>query len=169
MKRCTSRMLTASSIVCRRQRLSHGCWQTRPGGCRQRIVEDHRFERVLETALLVELQEARNVHVQRATVLARRERQLVAHSCLAASRNNVIFELLAEVPHRGEHGVGRGLSQTAERAVANVAAQFVQQSPDAASRAEPLVMRFRMRSALLSPTRQGTHLPQDSELVNSTK
>ena len=97
----------------------------RRGG--QRIVEDHGHERIFQPVLLIELQEARNVHVQRATVFAGRERQFLAHAGRAAPRENVIFKLVAEVPHGGEHRIGRRLSQAAERAVANVAAQFVQE------------------------------------------
>ena len=39
---------------------------------------------------------------------------------------NMVFKLLAEVPHGGEHRIGRRLSKAAERAVANVTAQLVQ-------------------------------------------
>ena len=126
MKRCTSRMLTgfvdglpAAALVARM--LAHA-----PGGAGQRIVQDHGLEGVLQPALLVELQEARNVHVQRTTVLAGRQRQFLADARLAALRDDVVFELLAEVPHGGEHRVGRGLAQAAQRAVADVAAQLVQ-------------------------------------------
>ena len=52
MKRCTSRMFTTSSKDWRRQRLSQGCWQTRPVEAGKRIVENHGFEGVFETALL---------------------------------------------------------------------------------------------------------------------
>ena len=76
MKRCTSRMLTASSTVWRRQRLSQGCWQTRPveqGSGLSRMTDSNASSR---RSFFVELQEARDVHVQRATVLAGRQRQL---------------------------------------------------------------------------------------------
>ena len=62
---------------------------------------------------LIQLQEARNVHVQRATVLARRERQLRAHACLAAPGHDMILELVAEVAHGREHRIRRGLAQPA--------------------------------------------------------
>ncbi len=42
-----------------------------PGGRGQGIVEHYRLERVVQPAFLKELQEARNVHVQRTAVLAR--------------------------------------------------------------------------------------------------
>ena len=85
MKRCTSRMLTAWSSVRRRQRLSQGCWQTRPVEAGQRVVHHHRFEGVFQPPFLVELEEARDVHVQRAAVLAGRERQVVADAGAAAA------------------------------------------------------------------------------------
>ena len=96
------------------------------GGAGQRVVHDHGFEGLLQAALLIELEEARDVHVQRATVLARRERQVVAHAGAAAIGADVVFELVAEVPHGGEHRVGRGLAQAAQRGVADHAAQLVQ-------------------------------------------
>ncbi len=126
MKRCTSRMFTASSIVWRRQRLSQGCWHTRPvehGSGLSRMTDSNASSSRL---FLVELQEARNVHVQRTTVFARRQRQFRAHARLAALRHDVVFELLAEVPHGGQHRIRRRLSQPAQRAVADVAAQLVQ-------------------------------------------
>ena len=52
MKRWTSRMFTASSKVWRRQRLSQGCWQTRPVEAGQRIVENDGLECVFEAAFL---------------------------------------------------------------------------------------------------------------------
>ena len=139
------------------------------GGGRQRVVEDHREEGVLEPALLVELQEARDVHVQRAGVLAGRERQVLAHAGAAALGPDVVLELVAEVPQGGEHRVRRALAEAAQRRVADHAAQLVERLEVLAAVAVPCVKRFRMRSALSRPTRQGTHLPQLSECVNSMK
>ena len=65
--------------------------------------------------------------------------------------------------------IGRRLAQAAQRGVADHAAQFVQACRDPLRVPCPRVNAFRMRSALSSPTRQGTHLPQDSEWVNSMK
>ena len=81
----------------------------------------------LRGGLPVELEEARNVHAQRATVFAGRERQFLADAGAAAMRNDVVFVLIAEVAHGGEHGIGRGLAEAAERALADVAAEFVEQ------------------------------------------
>ena len=92
----------------------------------QRVVHDDGLERFLQPAFLVELQEARDVHVQRAAVLAGRQRQFGADAGHAAMGDDVVFELLAEVPHGGQHRVGRRLAQAAQRAVADVAAQLVQ-------------------------------------------
>ena len=96
----------------------------RRGG--QGIVEDHRLEGVVETARAVEREEARNVHAQRTTVLAGRQRQLLADAGAAAMRDNVVFVLVAEVANGGEHGVGRGLAEGAERTVANHAAKLIE-------------------------------------------
>ena len=128
------------------------------------------LERVLEPALLVELQEARDVHVQRAAVLARRERQVLAHAGAAALGADVVLELVAEVAHAwSAAGLGARLPQAAERGVADHAAQFVEAVEILLGGARRAVKRFRMRSDLSSPTRHGMHLPQDSEWVNSMK
>ena len=89
---------------------------------RQRVVEDHRKERVLGPLLLVQLQEARDVHVQRAGVLARRESQVFAHAGAAALRQDVVFKLLPEMAQTGENGVGRALAEAAQRGVSDHAA-----------------------------------------------
>ena len=96
------------------------------GGGGQRVVHHHGFERLLDAAFLVELQEARDVHVQRATVLARRQRQVVAHAGAAAFGADVVLELVAEVAHGGQQRVGRGLSEAAERGVADHAPHLVE-------------------------------------------
>ena len=49
-----------------------------PGRAGQRIVQNHRLERILHPAFLIELEEARDVHVQRTAVLAGGESQLRA-------------------------------------------------------------------------------------------
>ena len=95
-------------------------------GGRQRVVQDDREEGVLQSVLLVELQEARDVHVQRAGVLARRERQVLAHAGPAALGQDVVLELVAVVPQAGEHRVGRALAQAAERHVTDHAAELVE-------------------------------------------
>ena len=96
------------------------------GGSRQRIVHDDRFERVRQTPFLVQLQEARNVHVQRTTVLARRQCQTLTNAGVAALLSNVVLEFVAKVAQRGKHGVRGGLAETAERRVADHPSQFVQ-------------------------------------------
>jgi hypothetical protein len=64
------------------------------------------FKCVLQSILFVELQEARDVHVQRTTVFARGQRQLLADAGLAAPRDNVVLELRAEVPQVVSTGLG---------------------------------------------------------------
>ena len=66
-------------------------------------------------------------------------------------------------------GLGADWPSAAKRALADHAAQLVEQVQLLRACRRPAVMAFRMRSALLRPTRQGTHLPQDSEWVNSMK
>ena len=75
------------------------------GGSRQRIVHDDRFEGVGQAAFLVELQEARDVHVQRTAVLARRQGQILAHAGVAALRPDMVLELVAEMAQRGQDRV----------------------------------------------------------------
>ena len=155
MKRCTSRMFTdfverlaAAAIVA-------GMLADAARGCGQRIVEDHGLESVFQPALLIKLEEARNVHAQRATVLAGREGQLLADAGAAAMRDDVVFVLLAEVAHGGEHGIGRRLAEPAERTLADHAAQLVEQVQVLARFRCPWVMAFRMRSALFEPHAAG--------------
>ena len=93
----------------------------------QGIVENHRLECIFQPALLIKLKKARNVHPQRATVLARRKREFLADACAATMGNDVVFVFLAEVAHGGEHGIGCRLAQRAERALANHPSQFIQQ------------------------------------------
>ena len=92
----------------------------------KRVVEDDGFECVFEAAFLEELKEARNVHAQRATVFAGREGKFLADAGAAAMGDDVVFVLLAEVANGGEHGIGRGLTEAAERALADHAAEFVE-------------------------------------------
>src|SRR5689334_6308423 len=96
------------------------------GGRGQRIVENDGEERLFQISFLVELQEARDVHVQRAAVFAGRQRQLLADASGAAAGEDVVLELAAEMAQRGQHRIGRRLAQAAQRAVTNVAAQFVE-------------------------------------------
>jgi len=114
------------------------------------------------------LQEARDVHVQRAGVLARRQRQVLADAGMTPLRPDVILEFVAEMAQRREDRVGGGLAEPAQRGVADHLAQFVQFGQVLLA-AFALVMRVSVRSALSRPTRQGVHLPQDSERVNSMK
>jgi hypothetical protein len=93
----------------------------------QGIIHNHRQKRLLQTALFVKLQVSRNVHVQRATVLAGRQRQFLAHSRWAAMRQNMVLKFIAEVSQRCQHRIRRRLPQPAQRALADVAAQLVQQ------------------------------------------
>jgi len=162
IRRCTSRMLTGSSIAARRQRCRTGAGRRarwRPAG----IVEDHRKEGFLRPPFFVQLQEARDVHVQRARVLARRECEVLAHARTAAPRQDVVFEFLPEVAQVGENGVRSELAETTQRSVADHPAQFVE-GLEILKSAEPSVMLLRMRSALSRPTRHGTHLPQLSSV-----
>ncbi len=96
-------------------------------GCGQRVVENHGLECVFEAAFLEELEEARNVHAQRATVFAGREGEFLADAGAAAMGDDVVFVLFAEVADGGEHGIGRGLAEAAERTLANHAAKLVEQ------------------------------------------
>ena len=121
------------------------------GGCGQRVVEHDGFERVFEAAFLEEFKEARNVHAQRATVFAGRQRKLLADSGAAAMGEDVVLVLFAEVADSGEHRIGRGLAEAAERTFADHAAKFVEQCQDAPSFRRPLVIALRMRSALFEP------------------
>ena len=95
-------------------------------GGRQRVVQDHRQERVLDALFLVQLEEPRDVHMQRAGVLARRERQVLAHAGAAALRQDVVFELVPEVAHAREDRVRRAGPQGAERGVTDHPAQLVE-------------------------------------------
>ena len=97
-----------------------------PRGGGKGIVHDDGFERILEAMLLVEFKEARNVHVQRAAVFARRKRQLFADAGGTAMRHDVILEFVAEMTQGGEDGIRRGLAKSTKRAFTNVAAEFVE-------------------------------------------
>src|SRR5579883_2646420 len=92
---------------------------------RQRIVHNYRKECVFSSTFSLKLQETRDIHVQRTTVFAWRDGQLFADTCCTTSAEDVIFKLVPEVAHRGQHRVGSGLAQTAQRAVANIACQFI--------------------------------------------
>ena len=96
------------------------------GRGRQRVVQHDAQEGVLEPVLLVQLQEARDVHVQRARVLARAEREVLAHAGAAALGQDVVLELVAEVAQAREHRVGRALAEAAQRHVADHAAELVE-------------------------------------------
>ena len=96
------------------------------GGRRQRVVHDDRLERVRQTVFLVQLQEARNVHVKRTTVLARCECQILANTGAATLRSDVVLEFMAKMAQRGKDGVRGGLAEPAERRVADHPSQFVQ-------------------------------------------
>ena len=111
--------LAAAAIVA-------GCWQTRPveaGKGLSRMTDSKASSR---RPSAVEREEAGNVHAQRATVLAGREREFLADAGAAAVGDNMVFVFVAEVADGGEHGIGRGLAERAERAVADHAAQLVE-------------------------------------------
>ena len=96
------------------------------GRGRQRIVHDHGQEGVVEPPLLVELEEARDVHVQRAAVLARRQDEVLADAGAAALGPDVVLELVVEMAQRGEERVRRGLPERAERRVADHPPELVE-------------------------------------------
>ena len=96
------------------------------GRSRQRVVEDDAEEGLLQPVLLVELQEARDVHVQRARVLAWAQGEVLADTGAATLGQHVVLELVPEVAQAGEHRVGRTLAQPAERHVAGHAAELVE-------------------------------------------
>src|ERR1035441_2657703 len=91
-------MFTDSSMACRRQRLSQGCWQTRP-------VEDGSG---------LSMTTERNASSRRCSWKSCRK------------RGSVVFEFVPEMAHSGEHGIGRALAQAAERSIADHAAHLVQ-------------------------------------------
>jgi len=77
-----------------------------PGGGGERVVEDDREEGVLEIALLVELEEPRDVHVDRARVLAGADGEVLADPRPAALDADVVLELVPEVPQVVSTGFG---------------------------------------------------------------
>ena len=95
-------------------------------GGRQGVIEDDGFKGFVQPPFLVKLEEAGNVHVQRATVLARGKRQVLADAGAAPVRAQMVFKLMAEMPHGGEHRIGRRLPQPAQGGIANHAPQLVQ-------------------------------------------
>src|ERR1035438_4756622 len=97
------------------------------GGGGQRIVHDDGLEGIFKPAFLVKLEEARNVHAQRATVFARRESEFLADTGAAAMAHDVVFILLTEVANGGEHRIGGGLPEAAERTLADHSAQFIEE------------------------------------------
>ena len=84
--------------------------------------------------------------MERAGVLARRERQVLAHAGPAPLRDDVVLELVAEVAQGREHRVRRALAEPAERRVADHPAQLVE-------RLEVLVGRLAVREAVEDPQR----------------
>ena len=73
------------------------------GGGRQRVIHDHRFKRVVQPVLLVQLKEARNVHVNWAAVLAWRQGEIAADAGATAFGADVVLELVAEMTQRGQY------------------------------------------------------------------
>ena len=146
----SSTSLTAAAIVARM--LTNAARRSR-----QRIVHDDRFKRVLEPAFLVELEEARDVHVQRTAVLARRQRQVLTDAGAAALGLDVVLEFVVEVAQRGEDRIRRSLAEPAQRRVADHPGEFVQLGEvllaafalgDARQRAQRLVEADPARRAL---------------------
>ncbi len=158
MKRCTSRMLTASSMPVRRQRLSQGCWQTRPveAGSGLSITTDSKASS------------------RRSSLYSWRKRgmfmcsgQLFSQGESARSsqtparqrlRADVVLELVPEVPHGGQHRVGRGLPEAAQRRVADHAAQLVQSCRGPPPLPSPSVNAFRMLQRLVEAHAAGDAL-----------
>ena len=96
------------------------------GRGRQWVIHDDRFERIRQASLLIELQEARNVHVERTAVLARCKREILTHAGPAALGADVVLEFVAEMAQRSQHRVRCRLAEPAERGVADHPAQFVE-------------------------------------------
>ncbi len=78
------------------------------------------------------------------------------------------FELGAEVAQGAEHGAGGELAQRAERLFSHARRQLFD-GVDILHLAFALVMRVRISSIRLPPTRQGTHLPHDSAVAKVKK
>ena len=106
-------MFTASSIRLTAAAIIAGMLADAARGCGQGVIEDDGFKGFFQPAFLVELQEARNVHVQRATILAGGQRQFLANARAATMGAQMIFKFMTEVPHSGEHRVGGRLPQPA--------------------------------------------------------
>ncbi len=87
----------------------------------------------------------------------------------AAMGAQMILKFVMEVPHGGEHRIGRRLPQPAQVTYRESCARVHPELFKSSSVPFPRVNWLRMRRPLSSPTRQGTHLPQDSEWVNSMK
>src|SRR5215471_1200454 len=116
--RLIHRLATASAVA---RMLAHAACRGR-----KRIVENDGEEGFFEAIFFEELQEPRNIHVQRAAILAGRKGEFFTDSGSATVAHDVIFELIAEVAKRGQYGIGCRLSEPTKRAIANVAAQFVE-------------------------------------------
>lgn len=95
-------------------------------GGRQRVVEHHGEEGLLQPVFLEQLEAARDVHVQRAGVLAGADGELLADARAAAARADVVFELVPEVPHGRQHRVRGRLAEAAQRGVADHPAELVE-------------------------------------------
>ena len=87
----------------------------------------------------------------------------------AALLVDVRLVLVAEVPERGEHRVGRRAAEGAQRALDDVVGRAPRAARCRPARPSPAVMRSSISSMRLVPRRQGTHLPQLSSWVNCRK
>src|SRR5205814_2880340 len=96
-------------------------------GGRKRVVENHREECLLELPFFIELKKARNVHVQRATVLAGRQGEFLADARDTAVGEDVVLEFVAEMSQGSEDRIGRSLAKSAERTITDKAAEFIEQ------------------------------------------
>ena len=93
---------------------------------RQWVVQDDRKERVLYPPFFVELEEARDVHVQRAGILAGRKGQVLAYAGAAALGHDVVFELVPEVAQARQNRIWGARAEGTQRSVADHAAQLVE-------------------------------------------
>ena len=83
--------------------------------------------------------------------------------------HDVLDVLVLEVLERAQHGIGRGLAQTAEAGGLDGIAEFDQQIEIVHGGAVPSQMRVSSVCIWAVPARQGMHLPQDSVMQNSMK
>ncbi len=83
-------------------------------GGRQRIVEHHQLEGVIEPVFLEQLEVAGDVHVEGTGILARREHQRLADARPASPLADVFFVFVAEISQRGQRRIRRRLAESAQ-------------------------------------------------------